>query len=72
MLSPTKESEVEKTTFIIKTRAPRGPRSSSHETFVVVARDAIEAGELAVAVAYPGAVVTSTQAVLSVQRVMVG
>jgi hypothetical protein len=63
---------VEKTAFIIKTRAPRGPRSKISETFVVVAHCADDARDLAILTAHPGAVVVSIEAVVSIARTHIG
>lgn len=60
------------TTFLIKTVAPRGPRSVTRETFVVVAPDAIRACEIALSKAHDGAKVTSTERVEECARVHVG
>jgi hypothetical protein len=57
-------------TFIVKTKAPAGPRGrQTSETFVCVERDAEHARCLAIAAAHPGARVTSVESVVSVKRV---
>jgi hypothetical protein len=60
-------------TFYVKTSAVVGKRGAKWgEQFVVVADDAGKAGAKALAVAHPGAMVTSTVEVESVLRVRAG
>lgn len=60
-------------TYIVKTKSPRGPRSSISETFVIVEmKSEAHARCQAIAAAHPGATVTSVELVGSIKRVHVG
>ena len=58
--------------YIVKTEAPRGPRSKFSETFVVMAINEAMAKRTAVTAAHEGATVKSVELVNVCKRVSVG
>jgi hypothetical protein len=59
-------------TYIVRTRAPRGPRSFTSEAFAVHAESDEAAGKIALEAAHPGATIREIKLVERVARVHLG